>query len=102
MNMIVATVTTSTGTTSREFTCVEAAEKWVDSNADAVEAEISAKVAAPAAAKIVPMRFGRSGSVVHAGLLGSSAPVCGTYTRPGSGWAAPGEQITCAKCKKFS
>lgn len=59
----------------------------------------------------VTARFGKSGTVTHLAhaaevvnrfgratkVLTSSVPVCGTSTKPGSGWIVGGE-VTCTKC----
>lgn len=57
---------------------------------------------------LIPARFGRSGSKVHlatadlsetgAVVLTTTVPVCGTYTRPGSGVPALGAEVTCTRC----
>jgi hypothetical protein len=58
---------------------------------------------------LVPAAFGRSGTKVHLAYaiegthtLTTSVPLCGTYTRPGSGWARPGVAVTCAKCQALA
>lgn len=51
-----------------------------------------------------PARFGRAGTKIHygatspGGSLITSVPLCGTYTRPGSGFIFPGMEVTCQKC----
>jgi len=65
-------------------------------------------------AKLVPARFGQSGTKVHLSYgwyterhgriigakLMSTVPECGTYTRPGAGLGmTPDTEITCDKCK---
>lgn len=64
--------------------------------------------------KIVPARYGRSGTKIHKAYgvevegrygrreihLTTSMPLCGSYTRPGSGWPIEGAEITCEKCLK--
>lgn len=53
-----------------------------------------------------PARFGRAGTKVHYGAIAdggsliTSVPLCGTYTRPGSGFIFPSMEVTCAKCLK--
>lgn len=63
----------------------------------------------------VPARYGRSGTKVHLAhaaevegrfgrpeiRLATSMPLCGSYTRPGSGWPMQGCEITCEKCKRM-
>ena len=64
---------------------------------------------------LVPARFGRNGTKVHYALghlvyrhnrvvdaqLITSVPMCGTYTRPGAGWAMPWAEVTCTKCMEM-